>query len=77
MHHFGEDMTHGWIDGDRFVVEAKHHVTGAVVRMEGPTKGVLTNPGGVVDAGLVGNLAAEFAHFLRVNLNGPGRAMAR
>jgi MOSC domain-containing protein YiiM len=36
MHHFGEDMTTGRIEDNRFIVEARHHVTQAVIQMTGP-----------------------------------------
>ena len=76
MHHFGEDMTTGRIEGDQFVIEARHHTTGAVVTMKGPTSGVLDD-NDTVDAAFVGDLAGRFAHFLRENLNPPVRATAR
>ena len=78
MHHFGEDMTTGRIEGDQFVVEARHHVTGATVTMKGPRKGVFSDPNQVVDQAFVQNLAGHFAHFLRENLNlGPAFAAGR
>jgi hypothetical protein len=76
MHHFGEDMTTGRIEGDQFVIEARHHATGAVVTMTGPVSGVLGDDD-VVDAAFVGDLAGRFAHFLRENLNPPARTRAR
>lgn len=75
MHHFGEDMTTGRISGNQFIIEARHHSTGAVVTMAGPTVGVLTDPQQAVDANLVADLARKFAHFLRTNLSkGPVEA---
>jgi hypothetical protein len=69
MHHFGEDMTTGRIEGDEFVIEAKHHATGATVTMKGPTNGVFGDAITVVDDAFVQILAGRFAHFLRENLD--------
>jgi hypothetical protein len=69
MHHFGEDMTTGRIEGNRFIIEARHHATQAVIQMTGPTLGVLSDPNQTIDAVFVDNLAGEFAHFLRLKLD--------
>jgi len=69
MHHFGEDMTTGRIEGNRFIIEARHHVTKAAIQMTGPTSGVLSDPKQTIDDAFVDNLAREFAHFLRLNLD--------
>jgi hypothetical protein len=69
MHHFGEDMTTGRIEGDQFIVEARHHTTGATVTMKGPTSGVFGDETTVVDQAFVKILAGRFAHFLRENLD--------
>jgi hypothetical protein len=77
MHHFGEDMTKGWIEDDQFVIEAQNHSTGASVTMRGPTQGVLDDATEVVDEALVKVLAGRFAHFLRENLNPGPKLQAR
>jgi RecJ-like exonuclease len=57
-------MTTGRIEADRFVIEARHHFTGAIIQMTGPTIGVLEDVTRTIDPGFVENLAREFAHFL-------------
>jgi hypothetical protein len=69
MHHFGEDMTTGRIEGARFVIEARHHSSQAVIQLSGPTLGVLSNPTQIIDNQFVDNFAREFAHFLRTHLD--------
>jgi hypothetical protein len=73
VHHFGENMTRGWIEDGHFIIEARHHTTGALVTMRGPTAGVFENSQQVVDGPFVQKLAQEFAHFLRENLNPDSR----
>jgi hypothetical protein len=78
MHHFGEDMTKGWIDGDRFRIEARHHTTGATITMTGPTTGVFADSAAEgVDDEFVRDLAGRFARFLRDNLNSGPALKAR
>jgi hypothetical protein len=78
MHHFGEDFTTGRIETGRFVIEARHHSTNAVVEMSGPTVGVFSDPTKVVDQQFVDGLALEFAHFLRAHLDSsPAAAVAK
>jgi hypothetical protein len=77
MHHFGEDMTTGRIEADRFVIEARHHTTQAMIQMTGPITGVLSDVTRTIDQVFVANLALEFAHFLRTHLDSsPAAAVA-
>jgi hypothetical protein len=76
MHHFGEDMTTGRIDADRFVIEARHHTTQAMIEMSGPIAGVFTDASQIIDQVFLDNLAREFAHFLRTHLDSSPAAAA-
>ena len=73
MHHFGEQYTKAKADGKTFEIQCTNHVTGAIVKLSGPVRGVFEAGNEVMDQDFAHNLGMKLARFLRENLMGPGR----
>jgi hypothetical protein len=70
MHHYGEKFTTSKVYGDTFEIQCTNHVSGAVITLSGPVRGVFESGEEVMDEGFAHHLGIKFAHFLKQNLMG-------
>ena len=68
MHHYGEDAVRAEVSEDTFKIFLQNHVTGAVITVSGPIKGIFENRTRKLNQMTAENLGRELAHFLRQNL---------
>jgi hypothetical protein len=70
MHHYGEEFTTSMIYGDRFEIQCRNHVTGAVLTLSGPVKGAFESGNEVMDESFARDLGIKLARFLKQSLMG-------
>jgi hypothetical protein len=77
MHHYGEKYTRSRVARGVFEIQCRNHVTGAVVTLSGPVRGVFETDGGIVDEATAQELGRRLAEFLRENMRGPASSAPR
>ena len=77
MHHYGEEFTTSRVYGDTFEIQCANHVTGAVLTLSGPVRGVFESGKEVMDERFAHALGTKLAHFLRQNLMGGPSVLTR
>ena len=78
MHHYGEKSTTSTVYGDTFEIQCKNQITGAVLTLSGPVRGVFESGNEVMDEPFAQALGMKLARFLRENLmGGPAPATRR
>ena len=77
MHHYGEAFTTSTIDENNFEIQCTNHVTGAVLTLSGPVRGVFESGDEAMDEGFAHAFGIRLAQFLRQNLTGGTKVPAR
>jgi hypothetical protein len=77
MHHYGEAFTTSTVGDYTFEIQCTNHVTGAVLTLSGPVRGVFESGNELVDEQFAQALGTKLAQFLRQNLTGGSTVPSR